>query len=166
MHIHAPSLGPDDVWAAIDANVTLDMWGFTNQNSVVDQVTIQALNGSSIASVYTPAGAKWAGAQGTTNQTIPQAAAIIKLVTLTRGRSYRGRLYIPWVCENMQSGGALDASTVADCQANWQDFVADLIDASMELCVASYKLSIQTTVVSTICEPWTGTQRHRAPTRS
>lgn len=62
------------------------------------------------------------------DQFIPNLAAVITLYTARRGRSYRGRIFLPFTAENRQNNGFTDPSTVIGHLADaWTELAADLI---------------------------------------
>jgi hypothetical protein len=118
------------------------------------------LDGSS-AGIYHPV-ADTGGEQGT--DTIPQAAALIKLHTSLRGQAHRGRIFLGPIAEGSQSGGILDATQKGTLQTAWSTFWSDLASGTPALTmgVASYHNSTFTALdVQPTVETKLGTQRRR-----
>lgn len=154
---------PGEVAATIDAHVTRAMWQPVSSAFHVESLSIIALDGSSAAEEFGTAGAaKWEGPSD--GDTIPQAAAIVKLTTALRGRSFRGRVFLPAVSEGVQVGGSIDGSTMDLWRPAWTAFTAavhDDPDTPLFVCVASYKLAESQIVTLAQPEQETGTQRRR-----
>lgn len=145
---------------ALDGVVNSAMWYFTADAFSVKNLHITKLDGVTPSVDITPATpANWDGGLG--GQWIPQSAYLAKFTTSVRGRSHRGRVYLPFVSEGGQSGGLLDASAVPTWQDEWDDFIPDLAATNWSLVVASYKLGTAGTVQSIKCEGETATMRRR-----
>ena len=113
MHFRAPASTSADVWTALDAHTTSAMFGETGDYCVVNEVDITPLDGSSLTSLNPTGGASnWAGPASAVDP-VPQVAALLKITTNVRGRSYRGRLYLPWCREDVIATGKLAPSVVA-----------------------------------------------------
>lgn len=161
LHFYAPGKTAAQLNTALTANVATNMWKLTENSCVITRVDITKLDGSS-ATLQTPTSgvAPWVGGTGTT-QAIQQGAYIVKLGTETRGRSYRGRVYLPFLAESQSDRGILVAASVANVTTAWSTFMTAMTTAGFQLVVASYKLSVKTTVVSVGCEAKAATQRRR-----
>ena len=163
MHFHSVGYAMSTFWTALDANVTALMWGHTGTNSQIDQVTIIPLDGGGAGLIQATGGpAKWRGTDSS-NVPIPQASAIVKLTTGTRGRSNRGRVYLPWVNEDIAAAGQLDATRRSAMNGAWATFRSAMLAAGFPLVVASYKHSTALNVLATDVEAYLGTQRRRQP---
>jgi hypothetical protein len=101
----------------------------------------------------------WQG--GASGDYTPALSAIVKLSTLLRGRSHRGRIYTPLVSEAAATGGFINVATVAVMGAAWATTLTNLNADGWPLQVASYKLATATSVQSTFVESAAGTQRRR-----
>lgn len=149
------------LYTSLDANVTAAMWGFQSSDSKVNRVDITPLDGTSLTvqnSTGTPA--KWSGNGGVKDAT-PQAAAILKLTTALRGRTNRGRIYLPWVREDAVTAAVLDSTLLASTQTAWATFITALSGAGFKLVVASYVTSVANDVTATRIEQRLATQRRR-----
>jgi hypothetical protein len=146
--------------SALQANMTATMWGGVNSASSIVQSEITPLDGTS-SRIVTPwaANAKWTGQQAT--EAIIQEAIVVKLQTGLRGRSRRGRIYIPFAAEGVQSLGILDPTVVAGMQTAWENFRVAMNSAGFPLGVASYKLELWATCTAVQVERAFGTQRRR-----
>lgn len=159
MHFSAPSLTASGLLTLLDSTVTSSMWYATASTLAVNQIRATKLDGSSVTQVLAVTGAKWTGAQ--VADEIPQMAAIVKIVTSLRGRSFRGRIFLPGVAENKQAAGILDATTVSNGQTAWNTFVAAMVSGGATLGVASYKNATFQAQQSVLCEGVAATQRRR-----
>ena len=161
MHFFAPTHTASDVYTSINSHVTAAMWTHTNNFVQVTEVDVIPLDGTSLTSINaTGAPAKWSGAQ-TSGDTILQVAALIKLQTSIRGRSYRGRLFLPLVSELATANGTLGGSVQTAMTTAWQTFQAATGADGINLAVASYKLAVATEVSVVSCESVVATQRRR-----
>jgi hypothetical protein len=161
MHFRAPGGSAASVWTALDANVTAAMWGPSTVDDQVTTATITPLDGTSNSVVHNIATvARWSGAQ-TTGDIIPQVAALVKLTTAFRGRSHRGRLFIPFPAETKVSLGTLDGTVRTTANTAWSTFVTNMAAAGVHLCVASYKYASSSDVTGAVMENLLATQRRR-----
>lgn len=148
------------LFTALDANVTNDMWLTTPLAAQIDMVAITPLDGSTATLENTTDGAtKWNGSIG--GQGMPQVATILKLRTAKRGKSYRGRIFLPWLLESLFSEGVIAPTEAAACQAAWVTFRAAMASSGYTLVVASYKLSTAELVLTSTVEGDAATQRRR-----
>lgn len=149
------------VFACLNSHVTAAMWGAVAGTLFVNDVEITPLDATSASGDFpTGGGAKWTGAG--TGDPIPASSSLIKLTTLARGRSFRGRVYLPATGEGDQANGAI--SGAAGITTAWQAFQTAInADGTtpMSLVIASYKLAIANDVVSLTCEAGAATQRRR-----
>lgn len=161
IHVRASGASPLSVATAIDTCVAAQMWQFQNADSRVVQMNVTPLDGSGVTlPVIIPSAAKWTGFQ-TGGDMNPATCNIVKLVTGKRGRSYRGRVYLPWVTDGVQTNGILNSSALAGAQTAWVAFHTALTAAGFDWVVASYKLETADDVVGVLCESHTATQRRR-----
>ena len=161
MHFYVAGGNPPALFAAIDAEVEINMWKTVSGDIAVSQVDILPLDGtSSTQSFITGSPAKWTG-QGGVGDFVPSLSTIVKMKTGLRGRSRRGRIFLPYCPENKQVNGDLDAGEIATMQASWSDFLDDMAAASAPLVVASYKLADFDPVTQLIVEARGATQRRR-----
>jgi hypothetical protein len=148
-----------DLYNDLNTNVAVAMWDWVSTGAHVDTVAITPLDGTTATSTFTTgAPAKWTG-QASGNAPIPQQAGIIKLSTPLRGRSFSGRIFIPFVDESETSGGTL--ADVAAVNTAWTTFATAMVTAGWALSVASYKLALSTTVTNLLAESKSATQRRR-----
>lgn len=149
------------IFNVLDAHVTAAMWDWVAATAVVDDVAVTPLDGVTGTDHFsTGSPAKWTG--GGLGQALPQVAGIIKLTTGFRGRSHRGRIFIPFIGEGETATGTL--IDVAAVQAAWSAF-EDAVELDgttpVTMGVASYKLGTFTATSSVFAEPKTATQRRR-----
>lgn len=157
--IHVKQAGVDSatIFADLDANVTVTMWGYVTDDFHVTEVAITPLDGVSATTVFpTGSTSKWRGSA--TSDFIPASCSLVHLGTDLRGRSHRGRIYLPYLAEGQQAKGVLAPAGLATWQAAWDTFRLGL---TALLVVASYKLAVATEVTQTYCEPVAATQRRR-----
>jgi hypothetical protein len=83
--------------------------------------------------------AKWSGSAGGTVS--PAVAGLVKLQTLVRGRSNRGRIFLPFQDGAIVTFGLLDATDVGTMTTAWAAFENALVamtPTAWELGVAAY----------------------------
>lgn len=161
MHIRKSGSNPADIAADIDAHVNFAMWQHTTNACKIQSIDITPLDGSSTTFPFTPSSYVQYTGSGGTGDLVPQVAAIIKLLTAKRGRSYRGRLFLPWVSEAALNFGNIAASNVTGLTTAWIAFHLAMDAADAKLVVASYKLASAEEVVALIAESYSGTVRRR-----
>lgn len=160
MHFQRASSTAATVANTIDANVSAGMWSAQTTDTKVVQINVTPLDGSSATYQLAVTGAKWAGTAGPTD-VIPQGANIVKITTGQRGKSYRGRLFLPFVCESQSANGVIGSGAVTAGQTAWTAFLNAMSTATQPLVVASYKLGTYTLASSVIYETKMATQRRR-----
>lgn len=161
IHVHKSGSDAATIAAAIDGSVVTNMWAGLGTHAYVSQLNITPLDGTGVTFPYsTGHPAKWTGSI-TSNQVIPQACIVVKLLTAKRGRSYRGRLYLPWCEEQTNTNGIMDSSTKPTMNTAWVAFHTALTAAGVDWVVASYKLATQEPVIAVAVENSLGTQRRR-----
>lgn len=162
MHFKSSSLDQDSIMAALDSHVVGDMWGQTCTDASVISVDCTPLDGSGVSAVFfTGSPTKWSGNRTTGDDIIPQQASVVKFGTAKRGRSYRGRVYLPWVAEGIQANGLLVGPWVPLAQTAWDTFLSSMAASDAHLVVASYKLATADEVIQVHYEQDTATQRRR-----
>lgn len=161
MHFKKSGSNPAALATSLAGAVHQDMWAFQGSHSHIREVDITPLDGAGVTYPYiTGSGTVWSGSDGS-NDHNPQVANIIKIVTAKRGRSYRGRVFLPWVCENLQANGVLDSGTLATVQAKWVAFATTMTGDGWDQVVASYLHATSEEVIGYLAERQTATQRRR-----
>jgi hypothetical protein len=145
---------------SIDALVTANMWAVQEGGTHVTRLDTIKLDGSSASASLTVTGAKWTGTAAA-GDWVPQMAAIVKAQSLFRGRSHRGRIFLPFVAESQSTNGVLGGGAVAAGQTAWTNFLAAAIAAGLQPVVASYLLASQVPIATYTFESVAGTQRRR-----
>lgn len=158
IHVRRISSTPAAVAVIVDANVTANMWAQVVNGASVNRLDVTPLDGGGATSSMAVSGAKWTGSAGAVDF-VPQAAEVISFKTAVRGRSYRGRIYIPFIGESAISNGAMVGTGAA--QTAWTNFVAALGTATTPLVVASYQRALYTDVTTATVKPLAGTERRR-----
>ena len=160
MHFLRASTTSAVIASTLDANVTAAMWGSVWPSASVNHITVTPLDGNSASYTLNTSGAKWTGSAAAGDPIIA-VAAMVKLTTAFRGRSNRGRLFLPFVCESVQQGGTIVAGTVTSMQTAWNNFLTAMIAAGQQPIVASYLHANQHPVTAFTVESFFGTQRKR-----
>lgn len=158
MHFFAPATTAEEVADAIQSAVTGDMWLSAVSTAAIDTLHVTPLDGSSATYIYSTTGDNFVGsAEGDYS---PASAVVVAFQTSKRGRSYRGRAYIPFTAEGAISDGSLGGSTASDMQNAWQSFVDGLTSPVVSV-VASYKHSTVQDITTCSVANAIGTQRRR-----
>lgn len=161
IHIQKSGTNAAAVWAQLDAAAAGGLWIPVSQTGFVDNVHVTPLDGSSVTfPVFTGRPTKWRGAGGTGDY-FPAGAAVVKFLTATRGRSYRGRAYLPWVTETEQSNGSITPADVTSWTAAWVTWLTAMTTSGFVPVVASYKLATADPIIAVTGEPRLATQRRR-----
>jgi hypothetical protein len=124
------------------------------------------LDGTSSTVSYTTASAGSAGGNASGSDMPEAIAQIIKWQTGTRGRSHRGRSYLPGVRSNLLNDprtNALTPTAVANLATYGLDFLNDLaaLGHPQSMAILSIKLGIATQVHYAVGNPNAGIQRRR-----
>lgn len=160
MHILRSGSSASVIAASLDTNATAAMWGCISSTALVTSLVVTPLDGSTASYTLTTSGAKWTGG-ATTTDPILQVAALVKLQSTFRGRSRRGRLFLPFVGESKSGGGIIDPTTRGTMQTAWNTWLAAMIAAGSQPVIASYLHATQVPVATATVELATGTQRRR-----
>lgn len=161
MHFSAFGMGASALATAIDAHVTASMWGHTYLNSRVPFFDVTPLDGTSATFRFvTGIPSKWEGG-GSSSDPILAACALLKLQTNARGRSFRGRIYLPFVSELNNNSGTLNPTTLTSMQTAWNNFQTAMTAAGAPLVLASYKLADSFPLTAITVESSLATQRRR-----
>lgn len=159
MHFANAGTTPAEVASDLNAHVAAAMWTPVSGDASVVSLTVTPLDGGG-ASVNVPvSGDQWDGQPG--GDMIPAASCVVSLNTLSRGRSYRGRVFLPFLAEGSQSQGDIGDTTVTDTAAAWETFRSYLEEHGPQLVVASYKLASYAECSSLSVKQGAGTQRRR-----
>ena len=161
MHFHRAGSNPAQLATDLDAHVTNTMWECCATPWSVTGIVITKLDGGSVSFPYIPGTpAKWTGHGGAVDFA-PNVAVIMKLLTAKRGRSYRGRVFLPGIAESQTDKGLVVGSTKTTMDGAWLAFRLAMTAASWDFCVASYRLATQEPIVALATEKFTATQKRR-----
>lgn len=160
MHFQDGGTDAAALWAILEPNVVANMFNCVSHDAIITTVDILPLDGiSATQSFNAPATALWRGE--TVAEAVFATAAVVKLRTGERGRSKRGRIYLPYVAETAQVTGTVGIGALAAMQAAWDTFKANMLADDAPLGVASYKLAVWTPLTTLLVEGALGTQRRR-----
>lgn len=137
MHFKMGASTAAGVKTAIDTNVTAAMWTAQHANAQVISLDIIKLDGTSGRLTFPVTGAKWTGG-GSSSDSAPQVANLVKMSTGLRGPANRGRVFLPMVGENQTTGGSLGGAGVTAGNAAWAAFLAAMTAAVCFPVVAAY----------------------------
>lgn len=161
MHFHKSGSNAAAVSAIVDAAGTASMFIGQPGTCSITQFVTTPLDGTSVSFPQTPTSpAHWVGGAGSVDF-IPQASILLKLLTLGRGRSARGRVYLPFTAESVVAQGVLASGTKTSLNGAWIAFHTALTSAGLDWVVASYKNSTASNVAALGFENQTATQRRR-----
>lgn len=151
----------DDLFTAFAASVRRDQWALQKTTTKLTNVKTTKLDGSAASRDHlTDSNVKWTGQLS--GELILQGANVVTVRTGFRGRSRRGRIYLPWVAEDGQSAGTLLSASVSAAQTAWSSFLADMVTAGYPPHVVSPLHGDSVQAVSYTVRPYLKTQRRRA----
>jgi len=160
IHVRLGGSISDDVYNLLNTSVAADMWRSVSSEFKINTVDITPLDGTTATSTYATAGAtQWSG-HGSAAW-VAACSAIVKWPTLTRGRSYQGRTFLPFTGESQINDSALVSTDRAAMQTAWDTFRDDIVTGGGSIVVASYGLSVATDVELPVVETSLATQRRR-----
>lgn len=160
LHFSAPGKTTAQVDAAIDANVTANMWRSGVTTTRVEELDITPLDGTSATVPFPKAAvAKWIPVGGA--DFAPQTCYLIKLTTALRGPANRGRIFLPYLAESEQAAGYISLVAQPLITTAWVNFANAMAAAGVALGVASYKNSLWHQAINVGCETAIATQRRR-----
>lgn len=150
-----------DLYTDLNASVTASMWELISSTADVFEVAITKLDGSTATQVFaTSSPAKWKGSGG--SDPILQGAIVNTLGSDFRGKSKRGRIYLPFCGETGQAAGVLTPANVANMQAGWVTFHTAMLTAGWVPSIVSEKLGSRVPLREYAIRPFLKTQRRRA----
>jgi len=158
IHVRKAATTAPAIHAAVTAELDAPMYQLMSSLATVTSMAVTPLDGSS-ATYDAGLGAAFSGPQNPVF--IPALSVIVKFSTASRGRSYRGRFFMPFIDPSAAPDGIVGGAGVVACQAGWADFLTDLSAAGIEFVVASYKHATAAAVTAVACESVAGTQRRR-----
>jgi hypothetical protein len=130
----------------------------TPLTTTTSQVVCTPLDGASASTILSMA---LTGA-GATDLLDAQAAATVTLQTGSRGRSFRGRMFLPALHEGSNSStGGVSSGVITGYNLQLEGFRAALAAINWQWVVASYLRSLATTVTAAIVRPTFGHQVRR-----
>jgi len=159
MHFSGDASSMDACATALAANVTPSQFGQITDSAAVTELTITPLDGSSVSRSY-DLSASWKGAAASTDQWVPNTALVLTLRTGFRGRSNRGRVYLPFVDEGAVENGQLLAAAGL-IAGPWNDFKDAMNADAHPWEVASYLNATMNFVTQVAVNQAAGTQRRR-----
>lgn len=159
IHIQQDGGSSDSVFAGLNDAQSTHMFESASSSTGVYSVSITPLDGSSVTSDYIAPSTDWNGNTG--GNWSPAVAVTIKMLTAIRGRSFRGRLYLPFTADSAQENGSIGGSMAGTMANAWADWLAALADETLVPVVASYKLAVATPIVSILPQLGCSTQRRR-----
>jgi len=160
IHVRSASTNPALVALAIHSSMLNKMFTTMSSGALCKSMDLTRLDGTSAAYHHTMT--PFSG-QGSSGDFEPGSTAVVGFRTALRGRSHRGRLYLPFLAEGQASNGQLTAGQALVLLLGWSNFV-NALPTKTPLCflvVASYKLATATDVVTTPVLRAYGTQRRR-----
>jgi hypothetical protein len=160
MHIRAPGHTQFEVGPAIQAATSHDMWVSVHLSAHVESIDVTPLDGAGLGVSFIPTDdSVFTGTGGL--DWIPSTSALLKFTTALRGRSFRGRMFLPFTSEESAVNGALLGSSQALMQADWTSFLVNMNASGFEPVVASYTLAVAHTIQFVEVEAALATQRRR-----
>lgn len=157
MHFSTDTLTSSQLATQLNIAASTNMFAGISNDMHCSTCSITPLNGTAATQDF--ALSDWNGAQ--LGQAVPAAAHVITLRTGIRGRSHRGRIYLPGVAEDVMDNGLILGASNDSAQAAWTTFLTDIAAAGANLVVASYTLETADDVTTVHAQQVVGTQRRR-----
>lgn len=158
LHFYAPTLNETDVKDVFLPVLDPDMVAAMSSGCHLTSLAVLPLDGSTPTET-TELDGTFTGLGN--DQWIPQQAAVVSIKTATRGRSHRGRIFLPAVAESSQLAGQIDVGAIDLMQAAWETALDSWAAGGILLGVASYKLETFEPATTVVCKIRSGTQRRR-----
>jgi len=157
-HIFATTDDETEVSTAVQANLDPDQFYGSSSSAHLTGVDVIALDGTSTTFHQTLDGS-FTGLGG--SDYIAQGATIVSFGTGLRGRSNRGRMFLPALAEDRQDGGIVAFGAVSTMQVAWDNWVDNMRAAFMIPVVASYRHHTAPEITTVTIRDRCGTIRHR-----
>lgn len=158
IHVRESASSSAAVAAALAGAFVANQWKSVSSTAFIESATITPLDGTSVTETFDSLGANVVG--GTAGNWAPNVAVITSLGTGERGRSYRGRLFLPFTADSAQVDGQVVGATQSAMQSAWASFISALFGGT-GLVVASYKHATAATVTTANVKLGCATQRRR-----
>lgn len=158
MHFLSVTLTPAQIATALGAHIQANQLGTMVGQAEARTVDITPLDGTTATQRF--ALANWSGPLATGDYS-PASAVLVKLTTALRGRSNRGRIFLPFPSESKISNGIVDATTVGNMTTAWLAFDNAMATAGATLQVTSYKHANTHALTNISVENVLATQRRR-----
>lgn len=159
LHFGPTSASESQIATALDAHVTAAMMETISSNAHAVTVDITRLDG--VSPTVQAALANWDGGGGT--EYIPGGPVVLSLQTAVRGKSHRGRTFLPFTAETKQNNGQLAVTSLPTFEAAWNTFITAMQAHSPGIpwCVASYKLATSDIVTHVTVRDTLATMKRR-----
>lgn len=159
MHIQKAGTSAAAVATELDTKCPVNFGVASVTSASVRSLAITPLDGASATYQVDTTNAHWTGSQS--GDFVPSAAAVVGITTAKRGRSYRGRLFIPFVAEAVIADGLINSTIASELRGAWNTYFGDLFADGFKSGVASYKLAhFEGGAIAHVLEAY-GTQRRR-----
>jgi hypothetical protein len=160
-HLRTSATDLPDIGAVIQTAWNAGQMHNTSARATITQMALTPLDGST-ATYVTPFGSAHNVGAGSAECLI-EGCTVVSFRTATRGSKGRGRVYVPFVPEDAQSGGKLIGSNITAVSAGWNTFNDSLAASDIvgNIAVASYLHDNAHDVVSFSNDVVIGIQRRR-----
>lgn len=97
------------------------------------------------------------------NSPTPNVSLLIRKSTLTPGRTGRGRMYLPWACDEsgLDQAGQVEGAVVTATTDAFNDFLAELNTQGLPMVLLHTSAGTPSEVISGVCEGVVATQKRR-----
>jgi hypothetical protein len=159
IHVRQASTDAIAIAGVVDAAAAINVMYQAPATASLEQIKCTPLDGSGSTHTRIPTNAHWVG--GSSGDFIPGASVVVSYGTDLRGRSHRGRIYLPFVCESLQGDGSISSGTATIIREAWEATSGAIIAAGAAQVIASYKLASAADITSWLVLTGLGTQRRR-----
>jgi hypothetical protein len=131
---------------------------FANANTTIDKITVTPLDGSAASTIFTPG---VSASSGNTPLGPAEVACVLSMHTPFRGRSHRGRVYLPPVYVSQLNGGVFSTAFINYILAQVAGAQTALGGANWSIGVASYKTTAFNSATAFTIDTLPDVQRRR-----
>jgi hypothetical protein len=163
LHFQQATGDETDLWDEIRSNLTDNMFKPIANLAAIESAAITKLDGSSATVTITDPSPQTGGTVST--ELILNCGPVVSLHTALRGRSYRGRVFVPGIAESKYTNGVISNTELGNMVTGWNDFITAQVGALRPLVVASYLNETAEIVSSISINEVCGTQRRRQSRR-
>ena len=140
MHFQSSAANAAALYTQIDGAVVQQMFTAVAAPGRVQRLRITKLDGISPTAVVPTIGTKWSGLSD--GEFSPATSALVSTTSDRRGQASNGRVYLPFIAEDVMESGSLSETIRAEMEAAWLGFITSVAAAGATWQVTSYGLPV------------------------